>query len=86
MCRNIGIKKFPWTYMYTRIIFLGNHLIQTNASKFDSRLFSDIYLCRLRFKQGREIKDFMFKGREFQRDAPAKDMPVLNKSNLGVGT
>ena len=31
-----------------------------NPSKFDERLFSDIYLCGLRLKQGREIQDFMF--------------------------
>ena len=33
-----------------------------------------------------EIQDFIFSGREFQRDAPAKDMLVLNKSSLGLGT
>ena len=37
-------------------------------------------------KQGREIHDFIFLGMEFQRDAPAKDMLVLNKSSLGLGT
>ena len=37
-------------------------------------------------KQGREIHDFIFCGREFQRDAPEKDMLVLNKSNLGLGS
>ena len=61
-------------------------MIQTNLSKFDERLFSDIYLCRLHFKQGTEIHVFIFRGREFQRDAPAKDMLVLNKSSLGLGT
>ena len=61
-------------------------MIQTNPSKFDERLFSDIYLCRLRLKQGREIQDFMFRGREFQRDALAKDMLVFNKSSLGLCT
>ena len=60
-------------------------MIQTNPSKFDERLFSDIYLCRLFLKQGREIQDFMFRDREYQRDAPAKDMLVLNKSSLGLG-
>ena len=54
-------------------------MIQTNPFKFDERLFSDIYLCGLRLKQGREIQDFMFCGREFQKDAPAKNMLVLNK-------
>ena len=28
--------------------------------KFDEGLFSNIYLCKLRLKQGREIQDFMF--------------------------
>ena len=28
----------------------------------------------------------MFRGKEFQRDAPAKDMLVLNKSSLRIGT
>ena len=65
---------------------LGRRVIQTNPSKFDERLFSDIYLWRLRLKQGREIHDFIFCGREFQRDAPEKDMLVLNKSNLGLGS
>ena len=72
-------------YMYTTLRFLGKRVIQTNLSKFNERLFSDIYLCRLRLKQGREIHDFIFCGREFQRDAPAKDMLVLNKSSLGLG-
>ena len=62
-----------------------NQVIQTNPSKFDVRLFSDIYLCRLPLKQGREIHDLMFWGREFQRDAPPKDVLVLNKSRLGLG-
>ena len=52
-------------------------MIQTNPSKFDERLFSDIYLCKLRLKQGREIHDFIFLGREVQRDTPEKDMLVL---------
>ena len=38
----------------------GKHLVQTNPSKFDERLFSDIYLSRLHLKQRREIQDFMF--------------------------
>ena len=49
--------------MYTSIqhsVFLGKHVIQTNPFRFDERLFSDIYLCRLPLKQGREIEDFMF--------------------------
>ena len=42
MGRNIGIKFLSWTYMYTTIKFLGKHVIQTNPSKFDERLFSNI--------------------------------------------
>ena len=76
MCRNIGIKFLWGTYMYTTITKLGKHVIQTSPSKFDERLISDIYLCRWHLKQGREIQDFMFWGREFQTDAPAKDMLV----------
>ena len=72
--------------MDTTIKFLGKHTIKSNPSKFDERLFSDVYLCRLRLKQGREIQDFIISGREFQRDAPAKDILVLNKSSLGLGT
>ena len=62
--------------MYTTLKVLGKRVIQTNRSKFDKRLFSDIYLCRLRLKQGREIRDFIFSGREFQEDAQAKDMLI----------
>ena len=43
-------------------------MIQTNPSKFDERLFSDIYLCRLRLKQRTEIHDFIFGGKEFKRE------------------
>ena len=60
MCRNIGIKFLSWTYVHTTITFLGKHAIQTNPSKFDGKLFSDKYLCRLRLKQGREIQNVMF--------------------------
>ena len=68
--------------MDTTIKFLGKHVIKTNPSKFDERLFSEICL-----KQGlQEIQDFIFWGRQFQRDAPAKDMLVLNKLSLGLGT
>ena len=44
--------------MYTKLNFLCKHVIQTNPSKFDEMLFSDISLCRLRLKQGREITGF----------------------------
>ena len=83
MCRNIGIKFLSWIYMYTTNKFLGKHAIQTNPSKFDERLLLDIWLCRLRLKQGREIQDFMFGGREFQMDALAKDMLVLALARRG---
>ena len=36
---------------------IGKHVMQTNPSKFDERLFSAIYLCRLRLKQRREIQE-----------------------------
>ena len=74
MCGNIRIKFLLWTYMYTTIKFLGNNVIQTNPSKFAERLFSDIYLCRLQLKQGREYRILYFEAGEFQRDVPAKDM------------
>ena len=53
MCRNTGIKFLSRTYndthiyiyIYTTLTFLGKHVIQTNPSKFDERLFSDIYIC-----------------------------------------
>ena len=51
MYRNIEIKFLPWTYMYTTIQFLGNHVIQTNPSKFDAqrqgegRLSSSVFYC-----------------------------------------
>ena len=32
------------------------------------------------------MHDIIFSGREFQRDAPGKDMIVLNKSSLGLST
>ena len=54
MCRNIRIK-------FISCNFLGKRLIQTNPSKFDKRLFSDVYLCRLHLKHGKEnLHDFIF--------------------------
>ena len=47
----------------TTIKFLGKHAMQTNPSRFDKRLFSDIYLWISCLKQGREIQDFMFWGK-----------------------
>ena len=64
--------------MYTRLKSLGKHLIQTNPFKFEERLFSEIYLCRLRWKQGREIQDFLFRGREFQRDLTCLKLATRN--------
>ena len=54
-----NMQKQELNFFHT-IKFLGKHAIQTNPSKFDEGLFSDIYLCRLRLKQGRQIQDFMF--------------------------
>ena len=45
-------------HVYSTQISLGKRVIQSNPSKLDERLFSDIYLCRLRLKQGREIYNF----------------------------
>ena len=33
MCRNVGIKFLPWTYMYATIRFLGNYMIQTEKER-----------------------------------------------------
>ena len=52
-----NMQKQELNFFHT-IKFLGKHAIQTNPSKFDERLFSDIYLCILRLKQGREVQDF----------------------------
>ena len=55
MCRNIRIK-------FISCNFLGKRLIQTNPSKFDKRLFSDVYLCRLHLKHGKEnLHDFILR-------------------------
>ena len=67
-------------------LFLDKNVTQTSQSKFRAMLFLEIYLCRLRLKQGSETQDFLFWGRELEKDAPAKDIPVLNKSRLGLGT
>ena len=48
------------THLYNYNKVLGKHMVQTNPFKFDERLISDIYLCRLCSKQGREIQDFIF--------------------------
>ena len=58
MSRNIGIKFILWAYNTRKF---RRHVIQTNPSKFDERLFSDIHLCRLRLNQGREIHDFVLR-------------------------
>ena len=73
--------------MYTTLTFLGKRVIQTNPSKFDEKvILRHIFVQIIFLKQGREIHDFMFLGMEFKRDAQAKDMLVLNKSSLGLGT
>ena len=55
--------------MYTTLKYLGKRVIQKNPSNFDERLFSDIYLCRLRLKQGREIYEReVERGRERGRE------------------
>ena len=33
MCRNVGIKFLPWTYMYATIRFLGNNMIHTEKER-----------------------------------------------------
>ena len=43
------------------IKFLGKRVIQINPSKFDERLFSDIYMCRLRLKRRTEIHDYILR-------------------------
>ena len=58
-------------YMYTTLQFLGKRVTEKNLTKG--------YSQTLKKKKKK-------KGREFQRDAPAKDMLVLNESSLGLGT
>ena len=61
MCRNIELHCLDiHIYMNTTLKVLGKRVIRTNPSKSDERLFSDIYLCRLRSKQGREIQTYTF--------------------------
>ena len=69
-------------HVYSTQISLGKRVIQTNPSKLDERLFSDIYLCRLRLNKEEKYIIFKLIGKEFQRDAPAKVMLVLNKSSF----
>ena len=52
-------------------------MIQTSQFKFDERLFSEIYFCRLCLKHRREIQKFLSGGRKFQKDAAVKDMLLL---------
>ena len=42
--------------MYAKIQYLGKQMLQTDPSKMDERLFSDI----LRLKQGRKIQDCFY--------------------------
>ena len=46
---------------------------------FDEKLFSEIYLRRLCLNIGREMYNFIFWGREFKSDAPAKVMLILKQ-------
>ena len=83
MCRNILITFLSWAYMNTSLFFLflfsfrqtcdSNKSVQTWREVILTHIFVQI-TCR----QGREIHELIFWGREFQRDAPAKDMLVLN--------
>ena len=84
------ISVFHWhTYMYTTIKYLGNMWLKQIHPSL-TKGYSHKYVCEITFetriKSLQEIQDFIFWGREFQRDAPAKDMLVLNKSILGLGT
>ena len=45
--------------MYTTLKCSGERVTETNPSKFDERLFSDICLYRLRLNQESEIQDFV---------------------------
>ena len=47
--------------MYTTLKVLGKRVIQTNPSKFDESLFSNIYLSRLCLKQVREMHDYILR-------------------------
>jgi len=49
ICRYIRIKFRSWTHMYTALI-LGKTVTQTNQSKFDETLFSEIYFVQITFK------------------------------------
>ena len=52
--------------------------------KSDEKLFLEIYFCTLRLEQGsRKVHDFIFWGKEIQRDFPVKDMLILNNSQYG---
>ena len=52
-----------------------------------TRGYSQTYVCAdYVWNKEEKYRTFVFLGREFQRDARAKDMLVLNKSSLGLGT
>ena len=49
--------------MYATLTFLGKHVIKTNPSKFDERLFSDVFvkiMFETRITRLQEIQDFIF--------------------------
>ena len=71
--------------MYTTMKFVGKHVIQTNLSKFDERLFSGIYLFRLRLKQRSEVPEFVL--RQGVPEGRSSDAyAILKKPSLGLGT
>ena len=68
--------------MYTKINFIGKHVIQTNPSKF-AKGYSETYICADNVcSKGENYMIFMFWGGEFQKDAPMKEIIVLNKSSF----
>ena len=71
--------------MYTTMKFVGKHVIQTNLSKFDERLFSGIYLFRLRLKQRREVPDFVLR-QGVPEGRSSEVYAILKKPSLGLGT
>ena len=41
-------------------LILDKNVTQTSQPEFGATLFLEIYLCRLRLKQGSETQDFIF--------------------------
>ena len=68
--------------MYATINFIGKHVIQINPSK-SAKGYSETYICADNVcNKGENYMIFMFWGGEFQKDAPTKEIIVLNKSSL----